>query len=218
MNWQQEPELYDMTIIGGGTAGMYAAYYAGMRGMSVKIIDCLPFLGGTVTAFYPEKMIYDIGGIPKISGADFISQMEEQALMFNPSIIMNRTVKAIGGNADASLSLTLENGDVHHSKTVLIAAGPGVITKRERKDVYFCDPAPIEAWGFPLERRRIPVSNDMETQMPHVYVAGDMAGYTGKWRLIASAYTEAVTAVNHAKTYLDPSAPAQVYSSLLLDP
>src|SRR5699024_6487691 len=120
-------------------------------------------------------------------------------------------------NSDDSITLTLGSGKVHHSKTVLIAAGPGVITKRQRNGKYFCDPAPIENWGFPLERRRIAVTNKMETQMAGVYVEGDMAGYQNKWRLIASAFTEAVTAVNSAKLYLDPNAASQVYSSILLD-
>ena len=32
-------EIYDITIIGGGPVGLFAAFYAGLRGVSVKIIE-----------------------------------------------------------------------------------------------------------------------------------------------------------------------------------
>ncbi len=41
-------DVFDCTIIGGGPTGLYAAFYAGMREMSVKIIDSLGELGGQV--------------------------------------------------------------------------------------------------------------------------------------------------------------------------
>ena len=48
-------DLFDLTIIGGGPAGLYAAYYAGFRTLKVKILDSLEELGGQVTALYPGK-------------------------------------------------------------------------------------------------------------------------------------------------------------------
>ena len=39
----------DITIIGGGPTGLFAAFYAGMRGISCRIIDSLPELGGQLT-------------------------------------------------------------------------------------------------------------------------------------------------------------------------
>ena len=46
------PEV-DIAIVGAGPTGLYAAYYAGFRGLSVAIIDTLPEPGGQVTAMYP---------------------------------------------------------------------------------------------------------------------------------------------------------------------
>ncbi|MES1228037.1 MAG: FAD-dependent oxidoreductase, partial [Armatimonadota bacterium] len=50
--------LVDLTVIGGGPVGLFGAFYAGLRGMSVRIIDSLPELGGQLTALYPEKYVY----------------------------------------------------------------------------------------------------------------------------------------------------------------
>ena len=57
-----EKDIYDLTIIGGGPVGLFAAFYAGIRKAKTKIIDSLPQLGGQLTMLYPEKYIYDIPG------------------------------------------------------------------------------------------------------------------------------------------------------------
>ena len=57
-------DLKDITIVGGGPTGLFGAFYAGLRGLSTRIIDSLPDLGGQLVALYPEKYIYDVGGIP----------------------------------------------------------------------------------------------------------------------------------------------------------
>ena len=54
--------MKDLTIIGGGPAGLYASFYAGLRGMSVRLIDVQEQLGGKM-CLYPEKIIWDIGGV-----------------------------------------------------------------------------------------------------------------------------------------------------------
>ena len=55
-------KVYDITIIGAGPAGLFTAFYGGMRQASVKIIESLPHIGGQLTALYPEKYIYDVAG------------------------------------------------------------------------------------------------------------------------------------------------------------
>ena len=56
-------EITDITIIGGGPTGLFAAFYAGMRGVSARIVDALPELGGQLLALYPEKYIFDVAGM-----------------------------------------------------------------------------------------------------------------------------------------------------------
>ena len=59
-------DLTDITIIGGGPTGLFAAFYAGMRGVTARIVDALPELGGQLVALYPEKYIFDVAGFPKV--------------------------------------------------------------------------------------------------------------------------------------------------------
>ena len=79
-------QVYDCTIIGGGPIGLFAAFYAGMREMSVKIIDSLEELGGQLTALYPEKWVYDVGGFPKVKAKDLASGCIEQAMQYQPTV------------------------------------------------------------------------------------------------------------------------------------
>ena len=54
----------DLLIVGAGPVGIYAAYYAGFRGLTAALVDSLPEPGGQVTAMYPEKAIFDVAGFP----------------------------------------------------------------------------------------------------------------------------------------------------------
>ncbi|MCJ7629403.1 MAG: FAD-dependent oxidoreductase, partial [Longimicrobiales bacterium] len=85
-------DISDITVIGGGPTGLYAAFYAGMRERSVRIIDSLPELGGQLMALYPEKYIYDVGGFPKILARDLGKGLIKQALQFDPRVVLNEEV------------------------------------------------------------------------------------------------------------------------------
>jgi thioredoxin reductase (NADPH) len=68
------------------------------------------------------------------------------------------------------------------------------------------DIGPIREWGLTLEKRGILVNNRMETNLPGVYAAGDIAAEEIKMNLIATGYGQAALAVNVAKHYVDPKA------------
>ncbi|MCM3585039.1 NAD(P)/FAD-dependent oxidoreductase [Mesobacillus maritimus] len=68
---------------------------------------------------------------------------------------------------------------------------------------------PIKDWGLNIEKNSIVVNSKMETNIPGVYAAGDICTYEGKVKLIASGFGEAPTAVNNAKSYMDPKAKVQ---------
>ncbi len=124
----EEKDLYDITIIGGGPTGLFAAYYAGLRGMRTKIIDSLDQLGGQLMALYPEKYIYDVPGFKKILAKDLARNFIEQGLQYGATVCLNeRVLNLIPGEI---ITLETDKG-VHYSRTVVIAAGVGAFNPRK---------------------------------------------------------------------------------------
>ncbi|MEH7352939.1 NAD(P)/FAD-dependent oxidoreductase [Neobacillus drentensis] len=321
---QENQKVYDITIIGGGPAGLFTAFYGGMRQASVKIIESLPQLGGQLSALYPEKYIYDVAGFPKIRAQELINNLKEQMAKFEPTVALEQSVEKLEKQEDGIFILTT-NKEVHYSKTIIITAGNGAFQPRrlelesaaqyEKKNLhYFIEdlnqfagqkvvvfgggdsavdwalmlepiaekvtivhrrdkfrahehsvenlynskvdvktpyvPAeligdengikqvvletvngeekdtidvdavicnygfvsslgPIKEWGLEIEKNSIVVNSKMETNTPGIYAAGDICTYEGKVKLIACGFGEAPTAVNNAKSYIDPKAKVQ---------
>ncbi|QIL46996.1 NAD(P)/FAD-dependent oxidoreductase [Vagococcus coleopterorum] len=128
-------DIYDLTIIGGGPAGLFAGFYAGMRQAKTKIIESLPQLGGQLTLLYPEKKIYDIPGFPNIPAADLIENLSTQMAPFNHDICLNEEVLEINKLEDGSIHLKTNLGD-HYSKAVIITAGNGAFQPRKLQVPY----------------------------------------------------------------------------------
>jgi thioredoxin reductase len=124
------PEVFDITIIGGGPSGLFAAFYAGLRNARTKIIDSLPQLGGQLAALYPDKFIYDIPGFPRVLARDFVDRQIEQAMEFSPAACLNEKVVDLSRDAEGLLALRTEPGSVHYSRTVIVAAGVGAFVPR----------------------------------------------------------------------------------------
>ncbi len=89
---QMQKDIHDITIIGAGPTGLFGAFYAGLRGISTRIIDSLPELGGQLTALYPEKYVFDVGGIPKILAKDLARDMVSQGLQFGADVVLDEEV------------------------------------------------------------------------------------------------------------------------------
>lgn len=116
-------DVSDITIIGGGPAGLYAAFYAGMRERSVRIIDSLPELGGQLTALYPEKYIYDVGGFPKVLARDLAQALIAQASRFSPDVVLDEEIEGLAPAGDTIL--LRGRRDTYRSRTVIVAGGKG---------------------------------------------------------------------------------------------
>lgn len=315
-------EVFDLTIIGAGPTGLFAAYYAGFRGLRTKLIDSQPDLGGQITALYPDKFIYDVAGFPKILGKDLVRNLVEQAMQYHPEVYLDENVHSLERLPDGTIRLATD-GRGHLSRVVLITAGIGAFTpktyKRPELDqwigrgLYFAvrnkedfrgkrllvvgggDSAldwalglqeyaahitlihrrdgfrahedsvkklfasaihtklfyelralrgddhvreaviyqnrtqqeevlpvdavlaflgllsnlgPIREWGLAIQDDAITVNTRMETTLPGIYAAGDIAVYPGKLKLIITGFGEAATAVNNAVTYINPAASA----------
>ena len=316
-------EAKDLTIIGGGPTGLFAAFYAGMRGISARIIDSLPDLGGQLMALYPEKYIYDVGGFPRILARDLAKALIDQGLQFGADVRLEEQVQTLEKHEDGFTIAT--DRDAYPTKTILIAAGKGafaprslecpgydellgkgvayhvkdpaayhgkkvlvvgggdsavdwvlnlkgkvtrlilihrrdgfrahahsmkllreavdsgeiellthkevrsiggdgcvravtIFDNRTNEDTTFDvdaiialigfkpDLGPLAHWGLEFEKNSIRVNARLETNIPGIFAAGDIATYEGKLELIATGFSEAVMAVNHAVQLINPAA------------
>jgi ferredoxin/flavodoxin---NADP+ reductase len=101
------------------------------------------------------------------------------------------------GLAEVELSVKGESGQesrVLPAQTVVAALG------------FTADLGPIESWGLEIDRRAIAVDSTGKTARERIYAAGDIAGYPGKVKLIATGFGEAATAVNNIAVALNPEA------------
>lgn len=155
-------EMYDVTIIGGGAAGLYSSFYSGLRGMKTKIVEYQSSLGGKVQLF-PEKKIWDIGGQPPITGDAFIKQLIAQALTFKPTVVLDTKVLNIEEKADGTFEIHTNNGS-HFSKTVIFAVGGGIINPQKLK----VEGVPKES----LKNLHYVVRNFEQFRDQHVIVSG----------------------------------------------
>ena len=125
-------KIYDLTIIGAGPVGIYGAFYAGMHGMTTKIIDALPELGGQLAALYPEKYIYDLPGHPKIKAGEMIEQLKVQMEQFKDKIdtVTNTNVQTVEKLDDGTFKICTDK-ECHYSRSIIITAGNGAFTPRK---------------------------------------------------------------------------------------
>jgi ferredoxin/flavodoxin---NADP+ reductase len=121
-------EVKDITIIGGGPTGLFAAFYAGLRGISCRVVDALPQLGGQLMALYPEKYIFDVGGLPRILAKDLANNMIEQGTQFGPEVLLETEVRELV-REDGHIRLGTARGDLL-TRTVCITAGKGALNPR----------------------------------------------------------------------------------------
>lgn len=123
-------EIYDITIIGGGPTGLFAAFYAGMRNAKTKIIESLPQLGGQLAMLYPEKKIYDIAGFPDVKASDLVNNLIHQIERFEQTICLEEEVLDLIKVDDKLIKIVTTAGE-HLSHSVIITAGNGAFQPRK---------------------------------------------------------------------------------------
>ncbi|MBX5467693.1 MAG: NAD(P)/FAD-dependent oxidoreductase [Firmicutes bacterium] len=123
-------DRFDLTVIGGGPVGLFAAALAGMHGMKTKLIEALPYLGGQLTALYPEKWIYDVAGFPRVLAKDLVEHLEQQARRYHPAIVLEETVDRLEALPDGGYRLYTDRA-AHETRAILITSGIGAFAPRK---------------------------------------------------------------------------------------
>jgi len=127
-------DLVDITILGAGPAGLAAAYYAGHRDASVRIIESLEQLGGQVAAVYPEKHVYDVAGHPKVLGTKLVELCAEQGLQYGPDVRLGeevQTLERLSQNGEEVLAIGTDSGGPYLTRALIITAGHGAFEPRK---------------------------------------------------------------------------------------
>ena len=126
--------VVDITILGAGPTGLAAAYYAGHRDASVRIIESLEQVGGQVAAVYPEKNIYDVAGHPKILGQALVDLCAEQGLQYGPDVLLGeevQTLERVSQNGEELLAVGTTKGGPYFTRALIITAGHGAFEPRK---------------------------------------------------------------------------------------
>ncbi|MFZ2483687.1 MAG: NAD(P)/FAD-dependent oxidoreductase, partial [Streptococcus parauberis] len=112
-------KIYDITIIGGGPVGLFTAFYAGLRGMTVEIIESLSELGGQPAILYPEKVIYDIPAFPAITGAELTENLIKQVSRFDDRLTVSLKEEVLSFEKVESVFEITTNKRKHFSKSII---------------------------------------------------------------------------------------------------
>ncbi|HEY0330723.1 MAG TPA: NAD(P)/FAD-dependent oxidoreductase [Rhodopseudomonas sp.] len=115
----------DVLIVGAGPCGLFAVFELGLLDVKVHLVDILDKIGGQCAELYPEKPIYDIPGIPMITGHGLTEQLLEQIKPFNPTFHLNEMIEQVEKIGDPGFRVTTDAGKVFECKVLVVAAGGG---------------------------------------------------------------------------------------------
>jgi thioredoxin reductase (NADPH) len=115
----------DALIIGAGPCGLFAVFELGLLDIKAHLIDILDKIGGQCAELYPEKPIYDIPGIPMVTGQGLTDALMEQIKPFGATFHLNEMVEKIEKIGDPLFRVTTDAGQVFETKVVIVSAGGG---------------------------------------------------------------------------------------------
>lgn len=177
-------DVYDITIIGAGPTGLFAAFYAGLREMRTKIIEALPEPGGQLAVLYPEKYIYDVPGHPKVLAKDLVRMLVEQTALFAPTYVYGERVETLTRKkvGDEELWRVGSVTSGHLTRTVLITAGIGAFEPNRLDRPGVADYAESGVFYFvkdkrPFRGKRILIIGGGDTAVDWALNLKDWAGH-----------------------------------------
>ena len=115
----------DVVIVGAGPTGLFAVFELGLLDMKCHLVDILDRPGGQCTELYPEKPIYDIPGIPMVTGQGLVDGLMKQIEPFHPTFHFGEMVEQIERIGEPEFRVTTDAGTVFECKILVVAAGGG---------------------------------------------------------------------------------------------
>src|SRR5262249_61091722 len=106
--------------------GLFAVFELGLLDMKTHLVDILDKPGGQCAELYPEKPIYDIPGIPYVTGHGLTEALMAQIKPFNPVFHLGEMVETIEKIGEPLFRVKTDAGKVFETKIVVIAAGGGL--------------------------------------------------------------------------------------------
>ena len=124
------PTETDAVIIGAGPIGLFAVFELGLVDIKAHVIDILDKVGGQCAELYPEKPIYDIPGLPYVTGQGLTDALMEQIKPFGATFHLNQRIDALERTPDGRFRVVTDEGKQFLAKVVVIAAGGGSFTPK----------------------------------------------------------------------------------------
>src|ERR1700729_2926913 len=115
----------DVAIIGAGPIGLFAVFELGLLDLKAELVDILDRPGGQCTELYPEKPIYDIPGIPVVSGQELTDRLMDQIKPFHAGFHLSQMASGLERLADGRWKLSTDAGTEIVAPVVVVAAGAG---------------------------------------------------------------------------------------------
>lgn len=191
-------QIYDITIIGGGPAGLFGAFYAGMRAATCKIIDAGDKLGGIMVTEYPNEILRDVAGFTLVSAKALAADLVRQMEIYNHTVCLGEKVTDIKREQDIWMITTDQS--THASRTIVL--GLGDYNRMRERAKPFCQM--IEALGVKVDKAGIVVDENMQTSVQGLFACGDIISKADDLKRITPANAEAAVAVNNAVKFIRP--------------
>jgi thioredoxin reductase (NADPH) len=115
----------DVVIIGAGPIGLFSVFELGLLDLTAHLVDILDRPGGQCTELYPEKPIYDIPGLPSVTGQELTDRLMEQIKPFKPTFHFSQMAAGLTRLPDGRWRLATDGGAEIVAHAVVIAAGGG---------------------------------------------------------------------------------------------
>ncbi|EYB67884.1 FAD-dependent pyridine nucleotide-disulfide oxidoreductase [Deinococcus phoenicis] len=120
----------DILVIGGGPAGLHAAFYAAWRGLKVRVLEARGEVGGQLMALYPDKVIYDAPGVPQVRAGKLVEALSAQLEPLDVDVRTGEVARTL--EPDGAGGWVIGTGGHRHAAgAVILAAGMGALLPRE---------------------------------------------------------------------------------------